>query len=444
MAQTPKSKGSMKVIHPGLLLIFLGLLGFASLTQDVVAGSYSDSAHGQNINRSAIDPTFTQYATGNCAHCHKAHGSLTGANPALRFSPVGQLCISCHNGSVAPNIAGEFEKTYSHTAGVDTADRHTMSVDEAGLDGAPFRGNRRHDQCVDCHNPHTAQKGLHSFNTANPALNNDASPVLAGAWGVKPTVYPGNWQVPTNFTEVNPVEKEYQLCFKCHSYYALQDPDGITNIVGPSGSLITDQAWELNPNNAAFHPVVVGLSDSSSNSQALSNILRLKPPWNTPGNLGVQTMYCTDCHGSEVVVAGIYGPHGSTNRFMLHGGDGATPIKSWPYQPDNPGSLWALPDGLDDPRLFCNRCHTLNRVDTADRSLNRIHTTRKHDGADCVECHSTLTHGFYRKRFIVLRGDPAPYNYGGNSAVITRFDFLADGDYRKNNCATSGCSIGDH
>ena len=53
-------------------------------------------------------------------------------------------------------------------------------------------------------------------------------------------------------------------------------------------------------------------------------------PWNQPNQIGIQTMYCSDCHGSETAPGTIvpqggengrsWGPHGSNNNFILKGG----------------------------------------------------------------------------------------------------------------------------
>jgi len=46
------------------------------------AGQYLNSAHGNastGVNRSSIDPVYSQYATGNCNHCHEHHASINGS-----------------------------------------------------------------------------------------------------------------------------------------------------------------------------------------------------------------------------------------------------------------------------------------------------------------------------------------------------------------------------
>ncbi|MDH4332527.1 MAG: hypothetical protein OEV89_08100 [Desulfobulbaceae bacterium] len=413
------------------------LLSFAWLA---LAGTYRDSAHGNSISRATIDPKYSSYGIGNCGHCHEQHASLQGSEPitvdgspsqALAFNPAGKLCLTCHDGSPVPrDIKAQFAKTYRHPAGdISYAGRHTMTVLETGQNGVPFRDSSRHAECNDCHDPHTAQLGHQIFDTANPQNNNFVSKVLLNVWGVEPTSFSGNWTVPTSFTEQKPATKEYQICFKCHSYYALQASSGISTLTGPSGGVITDQAREVNPNNLSYHPVVAG----TGNYPLITS--RLGPPWNV--NVGTQTMYCSDCHGDNDTSQPM-GPHGSNNKFLLKSG-------TWPAKAD--GTLWKLSD-RSNTALFCKMCHPLGGTNvggtwgsrtwgSSSGADNSVHAKSQHQNYYCVNCHSAVPHGASRYRLIAFSSDPAPYDYNNNTAKMTSFNFSSSGSYSAGSCNAS-------
>lgn len=398
------------------LLCLLVVAMTFGLSSFAAAGPYTDSAHGNSttgVDRSSIDLKYDVFAKGNCSHCHEQHSSLGGneplpagsaQNPSLRFAAEENLCGTCHDGSPATkNIAIEFLKQYRHPV-TDYADRHTLSIDEKGQDGLPFRGLNRHAECSDCHEPHTVQGDTHETSVGIPrtATSNAVSGVLLGAWGVEPNTDP-DWLPPLGFSEVSPATKEYQICFKCHSYYALQAATGIANFTGPSGVLITDQAMEFSKANGAVHPVRMTLNDQTGSSfpRALESS-RMKAPWNL--NMGTQTMYCSDCHGNNS--SSPAGPHASTNQFMLEGS------WTWPFKPAG-GKLWTLADINNNlnswsTKLLCAKCHTLNNYGMGHSHPHQkighssgykavVGTLLPYSDYDtsfaCVACHTPVPHG---------------------------------------------------
>ncbi|WP_303720824.1 hypothetical protein [Malonomonas rubra] len=414
------------------LLVVTLLLALSCLA---TAGPYTDSAHGNTttgVDRSSIDARYSTFIKGNCSHCHEQHSSLGGSeplpvgsahNPALRFAPEEHLCNICHDGSpVSKNIASEFNKQYRHPV-TDYADRHTLSLDEKGQNGAPFRGLNRHAECSDCHEPHTAQGALHI------APGNDVSGMLLGVWGVEPNS-DLRWQPALSFREESPATKEYQLCFKCHSGYALWEVDGIANFTGPSGVLITDQAMEFSKANRSAHPVRIGMNyqTGSYGTRSLSRD-KMKAPWNL--TIGEQTMYCSDCHDTDSST--VAGPHASANRFLLQGS------WTWPYRPID-GKLWTLNDVRSNinswnSRLLCAKCHSLNFNDMSDEHphLKTGHTsnygaepyTTYDSSFSCVACHIPIPHGSAVSRLIGYDTLPEPYKItvstGATFPVLRQF-----------------------
>jgi hypothetical protein len=357
-------------------------------------------------------PNSTLTDDGNCHNCHNPHGyddgsglvpnmlfardSATGDSPELEMG-----CEACHDGTqAAEDVQTQLDKTYAHPTHTYN-NRHTLPEN-----GTSFE--TRHAECVDCHNPHTVLSNTHTAQTDGNAVSN----ILKYVWGVEPT-WPAIWTKPVTFTERKPPTYtdgalyEYQICFKCHSNYGLGTvTNGVSTITGPSGTLITDQAWEFNPNNKSAHPVAVTLNNQTgSYAPKALNAVQLKAPWNvSPGD---QTMYCSDCHGADDEATSAKGPHGSSRKYMLKG--------TGQYWPTNASStLWEWGNVTDD--LFCRNCHPL----TGDSDSMNEHDRGNHD-IPCVECHVAVPHGSQRSRLIGYTTEVAPYNYNGNSLVWTGF-----------------------
>ena len=85
---------------------------------------------------------------------------------------------------------------------------------------------------------------------------------------------------------------------------------------------------ELDPMYASGHPGVVTLNNGTGSTATKAlDPLQLKDPWKT--NNGNQTMYCSDCHGSDNELTGDpRGPHGSNLKYVLKGLNQYWPKKS--------------------------------------------------------------------------------------------------------------------
>lgn len=427
--------------------------------KNTLSGPYLSSIHG--------DPTLgvqrvnlTNFSRGNCVHCHEMHASIGGSEPApvkpgpslwALLADEENACFYCHgstsnnNPPLTKNIQALFQYTYRHPT-TNYSGRHKKS--QFLETGSDLGQSNRHAECVDCHNPHAVKGYTHTYNNTSPASNNLVSGVLLGVFGVEPTTWPTNWTVPTSFTELRPTTsnpsggatKEYQICFKCHSYYALQDSDGITNWTGPSGVLITDQAREFNPNNYSIHPVVTGLNNRTGGytPRALPSE-RMRSPWT---NNGTQTMYCSDCHGAyawDATGTQVKGPHGTSNKFMLIEG------RTWPYKPGGT-TYWRVSDLANtnsgwQTQLLCAKCHVLYTNDYSN-TVHKVHRSRNSPCGSpppCVACHIVVPHGSKHSRLITYRNDPLPYKDSSCTAID---GFKKSSSYNKSNCysTASGCT----
>ena len=312
---------------------------------------------------------------------------------------------------------------------------------------------------------------------------NIASGVLRGTFGVEPNYGSASFHnLPMNYTvkrgdpgantstlvSSTYVTREYQVCLKCHSDYGYDDnnlyPTGnrpALNIAGGSGTpsgtngltQYTNQAKEFqapvthkgegipmgmdggasisyNTNNhRSWHPV---MDNTGRTPVVLGNLnpTILLAPWNGATDVGNQTMYCTDCHGSTTAASGSgsgtvvpssgssWGPHGSSSDFILKG--------QWNQNVGNTTTANSL----------CFRCHDWdqygnpNMTDaTAKKSgfccavpgtgvaratnLHLFLANRFASGAwvgtwRCSKCHVAVPHGWKNKALLANLNDVGP------------------------------------
>jgi hypothetical protein len=334
--------------------------------------------------------------------------------------------------------------------------------------------NNRHAECPDCHNPHRLMKnrlfngtgdtvaGTHRHDSAH---SNIASGVLRGTWGVEPiyAVSASFHLLPTGYelrsgdggfgaaTDVGQpyVTREYQICLKCHSDFGFDDnnvyPVGTRPDLGDSGggtpaggtvanglTQYTNQAKEFqapvlhkgqvtrtdsgagsafsNNNHRSWHPVMddTGRSAAVRNMSATASNMFLSP-WNG-ASIGAQTMYCSDCHGSNTAVGTVvppggengnpWGPHGSTNAFILKG-------------------TWNTATGSNNQGV-CFRCHNYTTYATengggssgfggaGESNLHAFHAKQLNGNLRCMWCHVVVPHGWKNKALLVNLNDVGP------------------------------------
>jgi len=428
----------------------------------------------------------------------------------------------------------------------DTAQRGKDFIEsQAALGKASLGGslNNRHVECTDCHNPHRVVRrrsfldsnlngtldlaGTHSHDNAAPHTNL-ASGVLRGAWGVEP-VYANNdfHTAPTDFivkrgdpgsssntaVTASYLTREYQVCLKCHSNYAYDSPPalGASGVTTPSGvnhmSQYTNQAQEYNSpsshqgeplslgsdggagaswntnNHRSWHPVMQATGRSAAARNADAN------NWLSPFNnaVGTQTMYCTDCHGSDTGIGtvdpdpgqengAVWGPHGSSNYFLLKGDwSGNVPGSTANDFTNRPGTG----ENTDSQSHLCFKCHDYAEYASTTgtgasgfsgfacgggcagggdaSNMHRFHIGRV-TNFRCNLCHVAVPHGWKNKNFLVNLNDVGPeggFASGGNQvrnnttagyvngpyynrAVLKIRSFAASGSWQAGNCGSSG------
>ena len=471
-----------------------------------------------------------------CLNCHDTH-TVEGARRLLRegtdsisspksggASAIEETCYQCHSSTGAvlvgqgganfpvPDIEIDFQdpRHMPIDASPEVHDIGTGPESQPGKDfiesrallGRGSDGNR-HAECTDCHNPHRVIKnrlfnalpalpdaaGTHDRgNTATPS--NLASGVLRGAWGVEPVYGATGFLIPPISFDIKRgtppiggstaasapyVTREYQICLKCHSEYAYNQPPllGLTFGGTPPGTndmdRYTDQAMEFQApisemgetggNHRSWHPVIAETGRTTGIRNADANAWL--EPFNDAGLIGSQTMYCSDCHGSDTATGSIqpvggedgrsWGPHGSSNDFILKG--------DWD---------WRTGRGNQDD--LCFKCHSYTAYATEDgdnvnsgfggdksENLHAFHAKKIDSAFRCTWCHVAVPHGWKNKAFLVNLNDvgaeaglPAgsqvrnnttagytdgPYYLNAMLKVIT---FATSGNWQENDCGSSG------
>lgn len=472
------------------------------------------TVHGaRRLLREGTDSLTTPKSGGNsaieetCYQCHSSTPIITNASnevPDIKtdFSLLRHMPITA---SEQPAITPEVH---------DIIDGN---FNEARLNLGFGDANNRHTECTDCHNPHRLMKDqLFSGNSGNTTEgthahvsghSNIASGVLRGSLGVEPTYSSSNFlSLPSGYTIKQGdggigasnavtntwVTREYQVCLKCHSDYGYTDnniypigsrpspgtsggttPSGTNNLLQYSNQAMEFQAPATQKgapasNYRSWHPVMDNTGRTPAirtmtNSAGTTNLFLT--PWNGLANVGNQTMYCSDCHGSNTVTGTVvpagnnpWGPHGSTNDFLLKG--------PW----NNTVGSGAGGTGNNG---FCFRCHNYTNYATdanegsrngfesgfggsRDSNLHAFHAKQLGNRIRCNWCHIAVPHGWKNKAFLVNLNDvgaeaglagtevaittnatfynQGPYYLNAKLKVIT---FAASGNWEDTNCGSA-------
>jgi decaheme cytochrome c component MtrC/MtrF-like protein len=276
-----------------------------------------------------------------CGSCHSGLGFKSGGGTAG--------CLKCHTSTMNPekglvtagvelkDVGLEFRKLYRHPS-LDVSNVHRRGEE------LPETNPRapRHADCVDCHNPHYLT----------------ASNKFAGIKGKR---------LGSAVLDVN---KEYELCYKCHGDSA--------NMPGRS----TNKRVEFSVNNPSYHPV----EGEGKNTLVVSLLKPYKAKKVNPEDVSV--LGCNSCHGSESPDA-PRGPHGSNYRYIL--------TENYSTGDGEPESVFAY--------ALCYRCHS--RASILNDESFRFHSRHIRGiggissglGTSCYTCHSS--HGSAEYKYLI-------------------------------------------
>jgi hypothetical protein len=342
-------------------------------------GNITTNVYGWN--KSAYTGKGHDTRTILCTDCHKSHGSVYTVLQvyAEDTSTTNGECLLCHRSSGytgADDVKTDLTRTYRHPT-LYVSGKHS---DTENYDNMPLAD--RHAECFDCHDPHRCD----STTAVAPAVYGN----IKGASGVLINFGTSNWTSwpgDATFTQKLGIDYEYELCFKCHSYYSYRTSPPTS----PSGGFTeTDQAKEFNPVHPAYH-AVVGTSKIPTftyNSQTYY-YGKFVSPWTATSRL-----YCTDCHASDT--SSIRGPHGSAQKFILKA----------PWDPNTGSSGNSGTGSSGTSGHLCFKCHdydfytgqnsgsaTVRSKFSSSSSYNRHD---KHQGKGCACCHGAIPHGWHQ------------------------------------------------
>ena len=468
-------------------------------------------------------PANLQVWEASCMNCHDTH-TVVGAKMLLRegnsdtnipkvsgVSAQQETCFQCH-GSAAKSVLQtplpDLENLMSSGShNVLATEIHTIQPAATLIDGADtvnqdgdhvetqvlVDNGSRHVECGDCHHPHRTTRskvfdsthidvttvvgqaspnwagvdftgqGTH-VHEANTLHTNIASGSLRGTWGVEPSTWAGaawnndvaTWQIlqddPSEAAATNIVTKEYQVCLKCHS--------GFANLGTATSQSMEFQApvidkGEPGGNHRSWHPVM----DDTGRTAASANTF--EAPFDV--GVGSQTMYCSDCHGSDSAFDGE-GPHGSVHAKVLKSeyttttGQAATEshlcfdCHKWD-QYANPLTSGA---GLENSGFSCataaNCWQNDGATGTNAGASNSIYTNNLHiahaskdGGYACTQCHVSQPHGYQNKALLVTAGTEPAYEAANAQLQVDLWQSSGNwsrtlsGAGANDNCATSGC-----
>ena len=324
--------------------------------------------------------------TDSCAACHRSH---TAYGMVLRQAwPEEDLCFGCHtDGGTGTNVQPAFTSYTNTSTRIFKHDiAATNGVHRIGqTTGADFGGTSRHVECEDCHEPHEATRGPSDAPMLQREMNyaSGVDPVWTG---------PG---APTSYVWLQQAEREYQVCFKCHSSFTTLPTyvpdgwdgsqyvaDGLRKLTSTDPNQVLDSrdmAQEFNPYNASFHPVVAQGRNQSIPAGSF-----------VTGWSQTSMVYCTDCHSSADPTQGD-GPHGSPLLHLLTGNGGQTNYVTAPGGWVTITSDWV-----------CFKCHryetyvsgtdpsTNTNFRRGNRNLHELHSDRRNvPDASCYACHDS-------------------------------------------------------
>jgi len=231
---------------------------------------------------SRLDPEHQRLtvAENGCENCHTPHNA-GGPERLLNYLPEEDNCIAaCHRAGGVGNtdIASQFNKVSNHpltlaTIGDASGNAHDPVEIPNQISG--------HVECQDCHDPHSVVNSTAIPPNVNGRIANVSGVGLSGA-------------------SVDPVQFEYEVCFKCHS-----ETNNDTSLVLRYLES-TNKRLEFATSNPSFHPVAgIGRNPDVPSIPSLYKVDM------TASSL----IYCTDCHDSdespEAGGGGPKGPHGS-------------------------------------------------------------------------------------------------------------------------------------
>lgn len=361
-------------------LVSVFALLFVLLPSLVVAGSYSDSAHGDKSYGVLHSDLASRYSRGNCAHCHQQHaaardwllfdGSFSG-NTTNPYFAEDNVCFQCHrsvsevqsdggidNKDYSATFSGAAATTYGIMSAFNQASYHNLYDLQQYISGN--RGSKSFadfsawsNPCSGCHNVHLAKANKRA--TGDPTETAISKPSLhQSLWGddspgERMSAYLSSYQ-PPNYGNGN---LEPDGASPDAVLQAAKTPNYNAFCTDCHNADNTIYSTELGRNLRTFDWSLEAHGEGQAEN--LNHHLEMKSPYyDSP--LGTFVLSCMDCHE----------PHGSRNIYLIRPSVNAETVSLLP--------------GSASWNELCSRCH----ADIGD--LKALHH-RSSDGYECTDCH---------------------------------------------------------
>ena len=320
--------------------------------------------------------SYGTVARNGCSSCHAPHNAA-GEGSLLR-GVDDQACLICHNGSanISPAISNVLAEMVAPKYG------HAFSVGNTPhrASEAALLNQNLHVTCVDCHNPHSANRV--STYPAAPTIRLSQNMVM----GISAT---------DGITVVTPSVNQYENCLRCHGT-STGKKTAVNFGYLPMRVVTASDPLNVIPEFSSFatssHPVFHDRSSVFPQPSLRSNLLNLDG--RTMGRTMGARVLCTDCHNSddnrEFGGNGPNGPHGSIFPHIMERryemSQSPFPGKLVTNLFPNP-TLSAEGGAIGGPYALCAKCHDLSQI-MNNTSFSEHARHVKQDGFSCSVCHT--------------------------------------------------------
>ncbi|HEY6898968.1 MAG TPA: hypothetical protein VI279_17040 [Rhodocyclaceae bacterium] len=440
-----------------------------------VGGNFNDAGYVDcttTTNKCGADLIESRAQLGNgnannrhveCTDCHNPHrvvkfpqfygaaGNITGA-PSTATHAHTDATGYTHTNVASGVLRGSWgvEPTYTCCSFHTAPTGFTVRRGDPGADSVPNDSNadaktyvtREYQVCLKCHSNY-------GYGTTPPNLDTDNSKGLTPAATGQTVALMG---VSNGMTQYTNQAKEFQA----PATHATESTAAVAVDLGTDAG--TADANFNAKNHRSWHPVMRATGRTAALRAANASNWNL--PWSNA--VGTQTMYCSDCHGSSVTAAAsvipdagnAWGPHGSSNPFILKG--------VW-----NGGASASA-------TTLCFKCHSYNLYATRgggssgfggskDSNLHSYHAD-KIGSMRCNWCHVATPHGWKNKALLVNLNDVGEeagqgaasskeVNINGSSDYYTQapyylkaklkvYSFVRSGTWADTNCGSRSKAAG--
>jgi hypothetical protein len=331
-------------------------------------------------------PTNTRHV--ECTDCHNPHRVQKGNHAGGRGGT--DIRGTANGNNVSNALLGGFGVEPVYPADTRFGKIPTGFTQLCGSGSPPSNClqvvTKEYQICLKCHSNYAYTDTDDPVGDGTASMYNFSGRPTIGQTGTTPADLPAF--LGGNSVNVWPANSKYTN--QAMEFWGPDSHKGEANGTAPDPSHGLTGVY-ASPNHRSWHPVMqpTGRTKLERGSTSVSNF---QAKFNT--NVGTQTMYCTDCHGNaatastttnDVDAGRPWGPHGSTNPFILKGR----------YNVNSGDEL-------------CTKCHSGYsasysgfREPGGDKgnNLHAYHRSRM-SNIRCNNCHVAVPHGWKHKALL--------------------------------------------